>query len=261
METPRRTALVTGASGGIGEAFSLVLAEAGVDLVLVARNEQALRDVAARCGRHGVHCEVVTIDLSEADSAGRLWETVLARGLAVDILVNNAGFGDYGFFAGADISKMEAMMQLNMATLTTLTRLALPAMVQRGWGRVVNVSSTAAFQPGPLMAVYYATKAYVLSWSVALGNELNGSGVTVTALCPGPTDTGFVKAASAGKNPLFKLAKMPTAESVARYGYRAMLRGKRVAVPGLMNKAGAVVMRRMPLVWAAALVREIQRRR
>lgn len=257
----KRTALVTGASGGIGQAFALVLAERGFDLVLTARNEEALAEASDQCRRHGVGCVVIAADLSEQDAPSRLWNALLDAGLSVDVLINNAGFGDYGFFAQGDIEKQRAMMQLNISALTELTRLALPGMQQRGWGRVLNVASTAAFQPGPLMAVYYASKAYVLSFSVALSDELKGTGVTVTALCPGPTDTGFIKAANAAKNPLFKLATMPTAESVARYGYRQMMRARTVAVPGFMNKLAIAVMRHLPMVWSAAIVRQIQSRR
>ena len=190
--TDRPTALVTGASGGIGEALARELAARGHDLVLVARSVGTLEALAAELAQaHGIIATSIGADLA-ASGAGRALATELrGRGLEIDIVVNNAGFADFGEFAHADLNKTMQMVALNVVTLTELTHELLPPMIERGRGRVMNLASTAAFLPGPLMAVYYATKAYVLSFSEGIAEELKGSGVTVTALCPGPDGVGL----------------------------------------------------------------------
>ena len=231
-----QTALVTGASSGIGRELARVHAGFGGDLILVARGEEALNELAAELrDRHGVTVEVVPRDLAVPNAAAGLWEEIRRRGLTVDVLVNNAGFGLHGPFAEQDADRLSAMLRLNVLTLTDLTRLALPPMLARGRGRVLNLASVAAFVPGPLLAVYYASKAYVLSLSEALAEEVNGTGVTVTALCPGATETDFKNRADMGGVAAFEKTAVPAAP-VARAGYRAMLEGKPVFVYGAANK-------------------------
>ncbi|MEA2565364.1 MAG: uncharacterized protein QOD49_541, partial [Actinomycetota bacterium] len=185
-------ALVTGASGGIGEELARILARHGYDLVLVARSADKLAALAERLELdHGIQVRAIAKDLARPDAAAEIHEWLAAEGLTVDVLVNNAGMGLLGKFAEIGIEGDVEMLRLNVEAPTLLTRLLLPSMLERGSGRILNLASTAGFQPGPLMAVYYATKAYVLSFSEALANEVAGTGVTVTALCPGPTETGF----------------------------------------------------------------------
>lgn len=255
----RQTALITGASGGIGEALARRLARGGHDLVLVARTEsklQALADELAR--RHGVSARAMAHDLADPESPRRLVEQLAAAGLRVDILVNNAGFATYGPFAELDLDGELRMLQVNIVTLTHLTRLLLPGMIARGRGRVLNVASTAAFMPGPLMAVYYASKAFVLSFSEALGNELQGSGVTVTALCPGPTSTGFQARAQMERSRLVSGRKIMDVETVAEAGYAGMLRGRPLVIPGLMNRVQAFLPRLIPRSLLPQIVRNAQ---
>jgi uncharacterized protein len=260
--TGRRTALVTGASGGIGRAFAGLLAADGYDLVLVARREDKLRELSDElAARHGTRSLVVAMDLSSAGAPETIAERVSAEGLAIDVLVNNAGFGGLGPFAGRPLGTHLAMIQVNIAGLTALTRLFLPGMLARHRGRILNVSSVAAFQPGPFMAVYYATKAYVQSFSEAVAAEVEGSGVTVTALAPGPVRTGFQDVAGIGSLPPIPGRLVPDAASVARIGYRAMMRGRRSVVPGLANRIGAQAYRVLPRRWLTAIVRRLQQSR
>jgi short-subunit dehydrogenase len=243
----RKLALVTGASGGIGADLARELAGDGHDLILVARSTAALEGLAAELrSRHGVEVRVLTADLARPGAASDLFARIGAG--EVDVLVNNAGFGDHGPFHAADPARIDGMIALNVAALTSLTRLLLPGMVARKRGRLLNVASTAAFQPGPMMAVYCASKAYVLSFSLALGDELRGSGVTVTALCPGATATGFMRAAGVEKIALFNMPGMAAMSSivVARQGYAALKAGKRVIVTGFNNRVGALMGRLLP---------------
>jgi short-subunit dehydrogenase len=229
-------ALVTGASGGIGAELARELARHGHPVVLVARTAEKLDALAAELTRdHGVEALSLRVDLGEPGGADRLAAALRDRALEVDILVNNAGVGMHGRFAEGDPGRQIVLLQLNVVALTTLTRLLLPSMIGRRGGRVLNVASTAGFVPGPFMAVYYASKAYVLSLSVALAEELSGTGVTVTALCPGPTRTGFDVAAGVTGARLFRGNVMSAAE-VARVGYDGMVAGKAIVVPGVRNK-------------------------
>ncbi len=251
-------ALITGASSGIGRELALVHAAAGGDCVLVARREDELRTLASEIeGRHGVRAHVVVADLTDDGAPQRLHDEVAARGLQVDYLVNNAGFGGRGLHHERPPGTELAMIGLNVGALTALTRAYLPEMVARGSGRIMNVASTAAFFPGPLQAVYYATKAYVLSYSRAIAIELEGTGVTVTAVCPGPTRTGFLATADLDDTLLARLA-VP-AVRVARSGYRAMLAGRTVAVIGWSNKLMAFSRRLAPAGLTARIVRLMQR--
>ncbi len=243
------TALITGASGGIGMEIARALAP-DHDLVLVARSVAKLEALADELGG----ARVVAADL--ADPAGV--SKVVAEVPAADVLVNNAGVGDFGEFATVDLDKTLAMIQLNVTSLTALTRHFLPGMLERGEGRIMNVASTASFQPGPLMAVYYATKAYVLSFSEAVAEETRGSGVTVTALCPGPTASGFQAAAEMELSPLVANRKLPSAAEVAAYGVKAMEHGDVVAVLGLVNKVMAASIRFTPRPVTRRLVHKLQ---
>ena len=257
----RKTALITGASSGIGYELARILAREGYDLVLVARRRRQLDQLASEVEAQGARSWVMPFDLTDRASVQQLFDSVSQEGIAVEVLVNNAGFGDYGDFLRSSLDRMLAMIELNAAALTHLTRLFLPGMVARGHGRVLNVASVASFQPGPLMAVYYATKAYVLSLSEALSEELAGSGVTVTALCPGPTVSGFQEQAGLQQVPFYQQVRMPSSDAVAEYGYRALQRGRRVAVHGLMFRISLVLIRLAPRRLVAAAVRRIQERR
>jgi short-subunit dehydrogenase len=230
-----QTALVTGASSGIGREFADILASRGHNLVLAARREEELNKLKGKLeSQYRVNVVVFARDLSDLSACDDLCAELKRQGIAVDILINNAGFGDFVPFAEADWQKLDTMMHLNMLSLTRLTKLLLPAMLERRHGRILNMASTAAFQPGPLMAVYFATKAYVLSFSQALANEVAGSGVTVTVLCPGPTESGFRDAAGAERSKLFA-GKIPSSRVVAEYGYPSMMKGKLVAIHGAGN--------------------------
>jgi len=244
------TALITGASSGIGLEIARILARDN-DVVLAARSEPALRELANELGGRA---RVVVSDLSEPAGAAKL----AAEVPEVDVLVNNAGFGDFGDFANASPERLDQMIELNVGSLTRLTRAYLPAMLERGSGRIMNVASTAAFQPGPLMAVYYATKAYVLSLSEALAEETRGSGVTVTALCPGPTASGFQAGAAMENSKLVRGRKLPSSASVAAFGVKAMYRGDVVAVPGLQNKVLAASVRFSPRPVIRRVVHKMQ---
>jgi short-subunit dehydrogenase len=237
-ESGRETALITGASGGIGEEFAKLFAANGRDLVLVARNGAKLGRLGeSLSAQHKVRVEILPMDLSLADSSNQVFGFLRSKEIDVDVLVNNAGFATFGPFVESLVEDELGQIQLNVTTLTHLTRLLLPGMFRRGRGRILNVASTAAFQPGPLMAVYYATKAYVLSFSEALANELKGSGVTVSCLCPGPTKTGFNERAKLGDGGLLsRKSVLMEASAVARRGYDGMMKGKRLIIPGMLNK-------------------------
>jgi short-subunit dehydrogenase len=249
-------ALITGASGGIGYELAKVLAREKHNIALVARNEQKLRAIADEITtKYGVRVFVFPKDLSAIESATELYQAAREQDLNVEILVNNAGFGYFGFFVETPWEKELEMMNLNIVSLTALTKLFVKDMAARKSGKIMNVASTAAFQPGPLMAVYYATKAFVLSFSEALSNELKGTGVTVCALCPGPTESGFQDAAAMQDSKLVKGKKLPTSAEVAEYGYRAMMKGKVVAIHGFMNAALAQSLRLTPRAVVRSIVR------
>lgn len=237
MAEARSTALVTGASSGIGLEIAKLLAARGYDLCLTARNAEALARLADElAAEHRVATTVIVADLAAPDGVDRLLEAVRQRGIGVDLLVNNAGFGWSGAFATMPESELVAMLQVNVVALTRLARAVLPGMLERRRGRILNVASTAGFFPGPSMAVYYATKAYVISFSEAIAEETSGSGITVTALCPGPTLTGFAERAQMSQSNLFKQATVMTAVDVARAGVEGALRGERLVIPGMLNR-------------------------
>ena len=230
------TALITGASSGIGLELAKVHASKGGDLVLVARNKSKLAELkTALEQQYNITVLTTGKDLCLPGAAKEIYDETNRQHIQVDYLVNNAGFGDFGFFTETDWHKEQQMIDLNITTLTLFTKLYLQDMVKRGSGKIMNVASTAAFQPGPTTAVYSATKAYVLSFSEAISNEVHDKGITITALCPGATDTGFQAAAAMEESRLFKNRKLPTAKEVAVYGYTSMMKGKTVAIHGRMN--------------------------
>ena len=255
------TALITGASSGIGFELAKIFAKDKINVILVARSEGKLKELAAELQKQfGIMVHVLAKDLSHCNSPKEIFEWCNQNNITVDYLVNNAGVGDFGLFTESRWTKQEEMINLNVTALTYLTHLILPGMVQRKFGRVMNVASTAAFQPGPLMSVYFASKAFVLHFSEAIANELQGSGVTVTALCPGATESGFQAAAAMEDSGLFKDKKVPSSKVVAAYGYKAMQKGQRVAIHGMMNYIMANGIRFAPRNLVTAIVRHIQRK-
>jgi len=255
------TILITGASSGIGLELARICASHRHDVVLVARRRDALAALAQEVEALGVRAHVIPIDLSAPGAAASVAAQVSQLGLQIEGLVNNAGYGLFGPFVETSLDEELAMIQVNIVALTELTKRLLPAMVARRSGRIMNLASTAAFVPGPLMAVYYASKAYVLSFSEALAEELRDSGVTVTALCPGPTASGFQAAARNEESKLVAGRKLPTSREVAEAGYRAMMAGKQVEIPGLTNKVVAFIPRIFPRRAVPPVVRRSQERR
>lgn len=254
-----KTALVTGASSGIGRALAENLAKDGYQLVLAARGVAKMEALAIELQkRYGSAAIVIGVDLETSAGAAALHAEVKRRGLVINVLVNNAGFGTFGEFKDSPLAPELAMMQLNMASVVVLSKLFLPDLIATQ-GRILNTASTAAFQPGPYMAVYYASKAFVLSFSEALASELEGCGVSVTALCPGPTASGFQDKADMHASALVKGKRLPSAKAVAAAGYRAMLRGQRVYIPGAMNWIMAQSVRFTPRRMVTTLVKFLSR--
>lgn len=253
------TALITGASSGIGLALANQFAKHKHNLVLVARSESKLGELADELKtKYKVNVHILVKDLSNAKETDEVYAFTQFHNLQIDYLINNAGFGDYAFFHEADWSKLNGMIDLNIKALTRLSWLFVKDMVQRKNGRIMNVASTAAFQPGPTMAVYYATKSYVLLLSEAMANELQGKGITITALCPGATESGFQDAADLHESKLVKGKKLPSSAEVAAYGYAAMMKGKKVAIHGTMNYLMAQSPRFFPRNIVTKFVRFIQ---
>jgi uncharacterized protein len=256
----KQTALITGASGGIGLELATVFAREKYDLILVARSGGRLNEIAEQLKRqHDSNSTVIVADLGQTDAPAKLYAEVQARGLVVDVLVNNAGFGLYGEFDQLDLTQQLNMIQLNVTTLTHLTHLFLQGMKARKRGAVLNVASTAAFLPGPLMAVYYASKAFVLSLSEALAEELAGTGVTVTVLCPGPTQSSFQERAAMQDSKLVQ-SNLMSAQEVSEAAYQALQKGQRVVVPGLMNVIQSMLPRFLPRDMVAGIVKNAQAR-
>jgi short-subunit dehydrogenase len=242
----KERALITGGSVGIGAALAEVFAAHGHDLVLVSRNREKLEARGSDIrNKFGVDVVCIAEDLADPQGARRLHKAVADRGLEVDYLVNNAGVGLYGKFATTDLDAELKMIQLNTTSVVELTKRCLPAMIARRRGRILNVASTAAFVPGPWMSIYYATKAFLLSFSQAIDYELKPHGITVTTLCPGPTESEFKVRAGSQRSRLFETFVMD-APTVARVGYEAMMQGKAVAIPGLRNKVIAAAVRVIP---------------
>jgi uncharacterized protein len=254
-----KTALITGASNGIGLELAKIHASNGGNLVLVARNKSKLDELKTELeNQYKISVYTIGKDLSLANAAQQVYDETSQQKIQVDFLINNAGFGDFGMFVETDWNKELQMINLNITTLTQFTKLYLQDMVARKSGRIMNVASTAAFQSGPTMAVYYATKAYVLSFSEAVDNEVSDKGVTVTSLCPGATESGFQAAAAMEESALVKGKKLPTAKEVAEYGYKSMLAGKTVAIHGMMNFIMANSVRFTPRAIVVKLTRKLQ---
>ncbi len=258
MDTKSQTVLITGASGGIGYELAKLFARDRCNLVLVARSAEKLTQVATELqNQFGVTVRTIPLDLAAPPAPKFLFDQLRRENVPVDILINNAGFGAFGEFAVMPEEEILGQIQLNVTALTHLARLFLAPMLERRQGKIMNVASTAAFQPGPLMAVYYATKAYVLSFSEALANELRGTGVTVTCFCPGPTNTGFAKRAGTEGSRLFKQIGAMDAETVARDGYRGLMKGKTVVISGTRNWLVAESVRFAPRKMVTAVSRWI----
>jgi len=256
--TPMSTVLITGASGGIGYELAKLFAHDQYNLVLVARNAARLGQIEDELQRQfGVSVKPVALDLTAVPAPQFLFDQLQREGIAIDILVNNAGYGALGDFAEIPLAESLGQIQLNVTALTQLTRLFLGPMLERRSGRIMNVASTAGFQPGPRMAVYYATKAYVISFSEALANELSGTGVTVTCLCPGVTDTGFQSRAGTENTMLFKKIRPMDAKTVARDGYHGVMAGKTLVISGFRNWLIAESVRFGPRKLVTAVSRRI----
>ncbi len=259
MKNQREMALITGASTGIGLDLARLMAP-DFDLIITARNHARLEEIASEFqGNHGSRVHVIPADLARPDSPQKIFDEVSRRGLRVDALINNAGFGAYGEFKDITLEAQLEMIQVNITALTHLTRLFISGMLERKHGRIMNVASTAGFQPGPLMAVYYATKAYVISFSEAIANELKGTGVTVTCLAPGATATEFAARADMENSRLFKLGRMKSI-AVAKAGYKGMMKGKTLVIPGLKNWVMAESVRFGPRKLVTAVARRVQER-
>ena len=240
------TALITGASSGIGRDLAHQFAADGYDLVVVARRAVALDELVRDVTRaYGVKARAISADLAQPAVAREIYDELWRAGTAIDVVVNNAGFGLKGTVAELSLDRQLEMIQVNVTALTELTRLFLPGMLERNQGGVLNVGSTAGFQPGPFMAVYYATKAYVVAFTEALAEEIVGSALRVSCLAPGPTATGFAAEAHMTESRLFRLGAMK-ATDVARIGYKGWKLRKVVVVPGLTNRLGVVLVRVSP---------------
>jgi short-subunit dehydrogenase len=261
MNNANFSVLITGASGGIGYELAKLFAKDHQNLVLVARNGPRLAQVADKLQHQfGVLVKTVAVDLAEPNASQSLFAQLKNEGVGISILVNNAGYGQFGEFSDVPLEESLGQIQLNIAALTALTRLFLGPMLERRSGRIMNVASTAGFQPGPLMAVYYATNAYVISFSEALANELAGQGVTVTCLCPGATETGFASRAGNDKTRLFKSIRPMDAKTVARAGYHGLLKGKTLVIPGVRNWLVAESVRFSPRKMVTAVSRWVSER-
>jgi len=251
-----RTALITGASSGIGLELAHVLADEKSDLILVARNKEKLLALAEELKRYNdINIKVIAKDLSIPEEVKNLIDEVQNEN--IQYLINNAGFGYFGAYHKCNWKTTQDMMELNMITLAHLTHSFLPKMLERGSGKILNVASVAGFLPGPNMAVYYATKAFVLHFSEAIAQELKGTGVTVTALCPGPTESQFMDVSGMAETKLVKGRKLPTSKQVAEYGYQAMMRGQHVAIHGWGNFILSVLPRLFPrrlTTWVVSLI-------
>ncbi len=256
-----KTALITGASSGIGLELAHLFARDGYRLVLVARNRSTLRQLGDDLqSRYSVTVRIEPKDLAHPATPAELYQELQESGILLDVLVNNAGFGGAGAFVNTDWNHEAEMMQVNIVALTHLTKLFLPQIRARE-GMIMNVASTAAFQPGPFMAVYYASKAYVLSFTEALAEELRGTGVKVSCLCPGPVKTNFQKRAYITDTPLANSPLLVDVREVARIGYEGLKQGKRVVIPGWKNRVGVELLRISPREMVTKIVRKVQEKK
>jgi len=258
MNTKHQTALITGASAGIGRELAKLFARDHYNLILVARDGSRLAQFADELQRQfGVSARSLPLDLTAASAPQVIFDQLARESISVDVLVNNAGYGKLGAFAEVPLEESLGQIQLNITALTHLTKLLLGPMLARKSGKILNVASTAGFQPGPLMAVYYATKAYVISFSEAVANELKGTGVTVTCLCPGVTDTEFQKRAGTEQTRLFRQMRPMDAKTVARDGYRGLMKGKPLVISGFRNWLLAESLRVSPRKLVTAISRRL----
>lgn len=250
-------ALITGASSGIGLELAKVFAENKINLILTARSTDKLEALADELLLQNIEVLTFSADLSKTEEAISLYGFIKQKNIFIEYLVNNAGFGTLQKFHEGNWSNERDMINLNISALTQLTKLFLPGMVKNRKGKILNVASTAAFQPGPFFTVYYATKAFVLSFSEGIAEELKGTGVTVTALCPGPTQSAFQKRAGIPDSKFMSAIPSATSISVALYGFRAMMKGKVIAIPGVMNNIGANTSRFFPRSWIRKIVKSL----
>lgn len=255
MSPGKTYTLITGASGGIGFELAVLMASKGHHLILTARSEEKLTNIARQLAKnHNIEAISIPADLSVEKERTQLINTIREKKLHIEILVNNAGFGDLGPFETSSWEKNHQMIDLNITALAHLTREFLPDMRKAKSGKIMNVASVASFMPGPLMSVYYASKAFVLSFGEAIATEIQGSGVTLTTLCPGPVDTGFQKRAEFREPALMKMMKPATATELAEYGYKTMMNGKRLAIHGMMNRFLIFTIRFYPRSFVTRLI-------
>jgi len=252
-----RTALITGASGGLGLEFAKIFAKENYNLILIARNKEKLEEIKKELeNEFKILVTIIEKDLSKEKAAEEVYKEL--KEIQINILINNAGFATHGNFSEIPLENEVDELMLNIVALTSLTKLIVRDMIRRGEGKILNVASTAAFVPGPLMSVYYASKAYVLSFSEGLAEELKGTGVSITVLCPGPTDTGFAKRAGVENTILFN-KKLMDPKRVATVGYKALMRGKKVVIPGTRNNVGSFFMKHLPHKFTLPLVKRIEK--
>ncbi len=257
-----KTALVTGGAGGIGFELCKLIAQEGYDIVMVDMNEVGMARAAAQLNdMAGIAVHTIVKDLSRQESAREIVAELEERGIAIDLLINNAGFGLTGRFVDIGLEAQLNMLHVNISAVVALTRLLLPGMLQRKSAAILNVASIAAFQPGPYMSAYFASKAFVLSWSESLGMELEGTGVTVTTLCPPPTDTGFARRAGAGTSIAFRKGLMATPEEVAREAWIGLKMKKVIVLPCLLNKVAVFTGRFLPRKAVTAIAGAMNRQR
>lgn len=250
-------ALITGASSGIGFAFAELAVQHGYDVILVARRLDKLETLATQLRAKGALTFIYDRDLSLPDAALNIHQQLVQAGLHPTVLINNAGFGDWQLFEKADKSRLQEMIRLNVAALTELSHACLPFMLSQKKGYILNIGSTASFIPGPGMAVYHATKAYVLSFTEALSEELRGTGVQASVLCPGPTESEFQAAAHMEDSALVKGKKLPTSAEVARFGWKQMMQGNTTIVHGAANQMVPFMTRIFPRSWVPKMVRKV----
>lgn len=256
----KKAVLITGASSGLGLEFAKLFAKDGHNLVLVARNEGKLYSLKKELeSKYHIEIYVYVKDLSVDNSALDIYHYTLEKEIIVDTLINNAGFGDYGKFVNSDLRKQTDMVHVNIITLIQMCHLFGKSMESQGYGTILNMCSTAGFQPGALMSIYYATKAFVLSFTEALAVEMESSGVSVIAFCPGPTNTGFVENAHLETSGLFKHLKNATSKEVAFYGYKQMKKKKVIIVHGFINKVLIFFIKLFPRKTVRKIVYQIQK--
>ncbi len=256
-----KTALITGASKGIGKELALIFAKNNTNLVLVARSGELLNKLKKDLeSTYSVSVVVIVKDLCSSNSVEELFHEIKSNSLDIDYLVNNAGFGDYGLFSNTSWQRYEKMISLNVTSLTHLMHLFINDWRGRKSGRILNISSTAAFQPGPMMAVYFATKSYVLSLSEAVSRELKNDNITITTLCPGPTSTSFGEESNMNASDLVKNVKIANPADVAALGYKSMMKGKATVIHGSMNKLAPFFIRFIPRKWTVLLSEKVMKK-